>query len=96
MKSMFRCFDDVIMISLFLCSDEVIMMSLFLSPAVKFLQALKDFGEVDEETLSEAHLRTEYGSVQGQVGTHTHEVPTSLLLKVKMFMCTLFVFECKF
>lgn len=35
--------------------------------AGKFLQALKDFGDVDEETISEAHLRTEYGSVQTQV-----------------------------
>jgi programmed cell death 6-interacting protein len=33
----------------------------------KFLQALKDFGDVDEETISEAHLRAEYGSVQTQV-----------------------------
>ncbi|CAI8016396.1 Programmed cell death 6-interacting protein, partial [Geodia barretti] len=33
----------------------------------KFLKALKDFGDVDEETISEAHLRTEYGSVQTQV-----------------------------
>ena len=37
------------------------------SAAGKFLQALKDFGDVDEESISEAHLRTVYGSVQGQV-----------------------------
>ena len=38
-------------------------------PAGKFLQALKDYGDVDEEAISEAHLRTEYGSVQSQVHT---------------------------
>ena len=36
-------------------------------PAPKFLQALKDFGDVDEEAISEAHLRTEYGHLQTQV-----------------------------
>ena len=38
-------------------------------PAGKFLLALKDYGDVDEEAISEAHLRTEYGSVQSQVHT---------------------------
>lgn len=33
----------------------------------KFLQALKDLGDVDEESISEAHLRSEYGQVQQQV-----------------------------
>lgn len=33
----------------------------------KFLQALKDLGDVDEEAISEAHLRTEYGKLQEQV-----------------------------
>lgn len=33
----------------------------------KFLQALKDLGDVDEEVISEAHLRTEYGKLQEQV-----------------------------
>lgn len=33
----------------------------------KFLQALKDMGDVDEESISEAHLRAEYGKVQQQV-----------------------------
>lgn len=33
----------------------------------KFLQALKDFGDVDEESIIEAHLRSEYGQVQQQV-----------------------------
>lgn len=33
----------------------------------KFLQALKDFGDVDEESISEAHLRSEYGQIQQQV-----------------------------
>ena len=37
--------------------------------AGKFLQTLKDFGDVDEETISEAHLRTGYGSVQAQVSS---------------------------
>ena len=35
----------------------------------KFLQALKDLGDVDEEALSEAHLRSEYSSTQKQVTT---------------------------
>lgn len=33
----------------------------------KFLQALKDLGDVDEESISEAHLRAEYGLLQQQV-----------------------------
>ena len=33
----------------------------------KFLQALKDLGDVDEESISEAHLRSEYGLLQQQV-----------------------------
>ena len=36
----------------------------------KFLQALKDFGDVDEEALSETHLRAEYGSPQQQVAAN--------------------------
>ena len=36
-------------------------------PAPKFLQALKDLGDVDEEAISEAHLRLEYGTLQQQV-----------------------------
>lgn len=40
-------------------------LSLLLAP--KFLQALKDLGDVDEEAISEAHLRTEYGKLQEQV-----------------------------
>ena len=35
--------------------------------APKFLQALKDFGDVDEEAISEGHLLTEYGQLQQQV-----------------------------
>ena len=35
--------------------------------APKFLQALKDFGDVDEEAISEAHLLTEYSQLQQQV-----------------------------
>ena len=35
--------------------------------APKFLQALKDFGDVDEEAISEGHLLTEYGRLQQQV-----------------------------
>ena len=50
------------------------MMSLCGRAAGKFLQALKDFGDVDEEVISEAHLRTEYGSVQGQVRALSHTV----------------------
>lgn len=33
----------------------------------KFMTSLKDLGDVDEESISEAHLRTEYGRVQQQV-----------------------------
>ena len=33
----------------------------------KFLQALNDLGDVDEESISEAHLRSEYGQVQQHV-----------------------------
>lgn len=33
----------------------------------KFLQALKDLGDVDEESITEAHLRSEYGQIQQQV-----------------------------
>ena len=33
----------------------------------KFLQALKDLGDVDEESITEAHLRAEYGQIQQQV-----------------------------
>lgn len=33
----------------------------------KFLQALKDLGDVDEESISEAHLRSEYSGIQHQV-----------------------------
>ena len=32
-----------------------------------FLQSLKDLGEVDEESISESHLRSEFGQVQHQV-----------------------------
>ncbi len=32
----------------------------------KLLQALKDLGDVDEEAISEAHLRAEYGQLQQQ------------------------------
>ena len=34
----------------------------------KFMAALKDLGDVDEESISEAHLRTEYSKLQQQVG----------------------------
>ena len=37
------------------------------SLAPKFLQALKDLGDVDEEAISETHLRGEYGKIQEQV-----------------------------
>ena len=50
------------------CCDLLV----FPPAAQKFLQALKDFGDVDEEAISEAHLRTEYGTVRAQVGGHTH------------------------
>lgn len=33
----------------------------------KLLQALKDLGDVDEESISEAHLRSEYSATQQQV-----------------------------
>ena len=33
----------------------------------KFLQSLKELGDVDEEAISEAHLRSEYGQIQQQV-----------------------------
>ncbi len=33
----------------------------------KFLQSLKDVGDVDEESVSEVHLRSEYGQAQQQV-----------------------------
>jgi len=36
----------------------------------KFMEALKDFGDVDEEALSETHLRAEYGSAQQQVAAN--------------------------
>lgn len=37
----------------------------FLAP--KFLQSLKELGDVDEEAISEAHLRSEYGKLEEQV-----------------------------
>ena len=33
----------------------------------KFMAALKDLGDVDEESISEAHLRTEYSKLQQEV-----------------------------
>ncbi len=33
----------------------------------KFMTSLKDLGDVDEEAISEAHLRSEYGRLQQQV-----------------------------
>lgn len=39
----------------------------FHSLAPKFLQALKELGDVDEEAISEAHLRGEFGKLQQQV-----------------------------
>ena len=33
----------------------------------KFMSALKDFGDVDEESISEAHLRAEYSRLQQEV-----------------------------
>ncbi len=33
----------------------------------KFMISLKDLGDVDEESISEAHLRSEYGKLQQQV-----------------------------
>ena len=33
----------------------------------KFLQALKELGDVDEEAISEAHLQGEFGKLQQQV-----------------------------
>ena len=38
-----------------------------LRTAPKFLQALKELGDVDEEAISEAHLRGEFGKLQQQV-----------------------------
>lgn len=39
----------------------------------KFLQALKDLGDVDEESISEAHLRAEYGQAQQQVAENVEK-----------------------
>lgn len=47
----------------------------------KFMQALKDFGDVDEEALSETHLRGEYGSAQQQV-VASLETQASLVQRV--------------
>ena len=33
----------------------------------KFMSALKDFGDVDEESISEAHLRADYSRLQQEV-----------------------------
>ena len=47
----------------------------------KFLQALKDLGDVDEESISEAHLRSEYSATQQQVEesvTKQEQVVTSI------------------
>ncbi len=37
----------------------------------KFMTSLKDLGDVDEESISEAHLRSEYGRLQQQVGVES-------------------------
>ena len=37
----------------------------------KFMSALKDLGDVDEESISEAHLRTEYSKLQQEVSRVT-------------------------
>ena len=47
----------------------------------KFMQALKDFGDVDEEALSETHLRAEYGAAQQQV-TANMETQASLVQRL--------------
>ena len=39
----------------------------------KFLQALKDLGDVDEESITEAHLRSEFGQVQQQVSDNVEK-----------------------
>ena len=55
--------------NLYLCVLFMIFLSLSLSvhSAPKFLQALKEMGDVDEEAISEAHIRGEYGKYQEQV-----------------------------
>ena len=59
----------------------------------KFLQSLKELGDVDEEAISEAHLRTEYGKIQEQVRksynyyctcTHVHVYRWPRVWSVKM------------
>lgn len=47
----------------------------------KFLQALKELGDVDEESITEAHLRSEYGQVQQQV-TESVERQESMLQSI--------------
>ena len=42
--------------------------------APKFLQALKDLGDTDEEAVSDAHLMTEYGRLQQQVKSCDYHV----------------------
>lgn len=41
----------------------------------KFMSALKDLGDVDEESISEAHLRTEYSKLQQEVSELTNTTP---------------------
>ena len=44
----------------------------------KFMSALKDLGDVDEESISEAHLRTEYSKLQQEVSKVTSTIATSI------------------
>lgn len=41
----------------------------------KFMSALKDLGDVDEESISEAHLRTEYSKLQQEVSELANTTP---------------------
>lgn len=54
----------------------------------KFMSALKDLGDVDEESISEAHLRTEYSRLQQEVSGVMNATATSFLSSIDDITCT--------
>lgn len=73
--------DNIMYLLLSLSLSLIVSLSSLIVP--KFLQSLKELGDVDEEAISEAHLRTEYGKIQEQV---RHSIRT-ILLYMYMYIC---------
>ena len=65
------------------------LLSVFFSSSLapKFLQALKDLGDVDEEAISETHLRGEYGKIQQQVLKTLHRFKIRLVEHFEHVQC---------